>query len=81
MGKLWKYSGFGLPDLPHFCQELRHSVWTMDDREGLNLPIPPVKTRSVPILSNRHDGRVTGDTPKDIELCQAWPPLGPPPPK
>ena len=50
----------------------------MYDWGGLNLPVPPVKTRSVPVLSYRHDGRVTVDTPIDTELCQTWPPLGPP---
>ena len=64
MGELCKDIGVGLPDLPHFFQELRHSVWAMDDRVEGNLPVPQVTTRSVPVLSGRNDKRVAGDTPK-----------------
>ena len=53
----------------------------MDDGGGGNLPVPPVTTCPVPILSDRHDISFAGDTPRDTELCQTWPPLGPPPPK
>ena len=73
MGKLWKYSGVGLPDMPHFCQELQHSVWAMGCGGGGDLPVLPVTTRPVPVLSGRHDGRVADDTPKHIELCQTCP--------
>ena len=80
MGKLWKDSGVGLPDMPHFCKELQHIVRAMDDGGGVNLPISPLATRPVPVLSGIHDRRVDGDTQKYPYLCQTWPPLGPPPP-
>ena len=82
VGKLWKDSGVGLPYQPYFFQELRHSVWEIDDGVGGNLPGPPVKIRPVPVLSGGHAVRVAGDTPTYSGLCQAWPPLGTlPPPK
>ena len=63
-----------------FFQELQHSVWAMDDGVGGNLLVPPVTIRPVPVLSGRHCGRVAGDTSKDTELCQTWPPLVTPTP-
>ena len=81
VGILWKDSGVGLPDLSHFCQELRHSVWVMGDGRGKNLPVQPVTIHPVPVLSGRHDRRVAVDTPKYTELCHTWPTLGTPPPK
>ena len=65
VGKLWKGSGVGLPDVPYFFQELHQSVWAMDYGEGENLQGPLVIIRPVPVLSGGHGIRVAGDTPKD----------------